>query len=121
MADDNAAVRESLKFLLEEEGYEVQEAADGREAVTLSRAEAPDLMILDIDMPDLDGYTVLLLMKAHPLYKDIPVIVFTGRYREEGFRQHSEALGALYHLVKPLDRERLLIAVTSALSRGEKR
>ena len=121
VADDEALVRESLRLVLEEEGYEVQEAADGREAVETARAKAPDLMILDIDMPDLDGYTVLLLMKSHPLYKSIPVIVFTGRYQGEDFRHHSRALGALFHLSKPVDREDLLAAVTSALFPEEER
>ena len=116
VADDEAIVRDTLRALLEDAGYEVEEAANGQEAVHATRTVRPDLVILDINMPDLDGYSVLLLMKSQPLQRDLPVIVLTGEFVGEEYERHSQALGALYHVGKPIGRDRLLSVVKEALS-----
>jgi PleD family two-component response regulator len=66
VADDNAASRELIREVLEMSGYDVIEAADGRDAVTCTRESAPDLVLVDIQMPRLDGYGVLRELRADP-------------------------------------------------------
>lgn len=115
IADDDDIVRETVQQLLSHFGYTVHKAANGQEALDTVKRLRPDLVILDVNMPDLDGYTVLLLVKSQPLYRDLPIIVLTGDFVGEEYEKHSQALGALYHLRKPVEKEKLLSVVAEAL------
>ena len=107
VVEDEQSLREPLVYLLEKEGYEVIEAGDGASALEHFKAEPIDLILLDIMMPGMDGWSVLSAIKSDPEISDIPVIMLTmGDTQELGF-----ALGAFDFLSKPLDRNQLLKAL----------
>jgi signal transduction histidine kinase/DNA-binding response OmpR family regulator len=105
--DDDEAARDLIRRFLAAEGYRVLTAADGTEGLRLAREHSPDLITLDVIMPDVDGWTVLERLKADAELEKIPVILLTMTdERNLGF-----ALGASQYLTKPIDRERLAEAL----------
>ncbi len=103
IVDDESAMRESLAEALAAEGYRVIKAAGGKEGLRLAREERPDAIILDVIMPDLDGWTVLRSLKQDADLCTIPVVLATVL----GDRDMGLALGAAEHLTKPVDAEDL--------------
>jgi PAS domain S-box-containing protein len=103
VVDDDPTVHDLLSQLLTREGYAVALAATGVEGLNLARKLRPAAVILDIKLPDLDGWTVLAALKGDPELADIPVIVLTI----VDDRARGYALGAAEYLVKPIDRKRL--------------
>jgi len=101
--DDDETVREVLARYLEREGFQVRTADGGREGLEIARAAHPAAITLDINMPDLDGWTVLAAIKGDPRLADIPVILVTI----EDNRSRGYSLGATEYMTKPVDRERL--------------
>jgi len=78
IADDSLVVRAVVRGSLEDEGYRVIEAVDGLAAVECCRQELPDVLLLDVEMPQFDGYQVLSALKADVELKDIPVVFLTA-------------------------------------------
>jgi signal transduction histidine kinase/DNA-binding response OmpR family regulator len=103
IVDDESAMRESLAESLAAEGYRVLKAAGGKEGLRIARDERPDAIVLDVIMPDPDGWTVLRLLKQDSDLCDIPVVLATVL----GDRDMGLALGAAEHLTKPVDTEDL--------------
>jgi CheY-like chemotaxis protein len=101
VVDDDQDIRDSLRMLLEDEGYEVQTAADGAEAVATMRAEAPCFVILDLMMPVMDGWEVAGRMNDDEQLADIPVCVVTAT--PEWAPCNSDCV-----MAKPVDVPRLL-------------
>jgi len=79
VVDDSSLVREMYKAQLEEAGYEVQIAAEGTEAINAAFIQSPDLILLDVHMPKINGYQVCRLLKDQPATKDIPIVIMTAR------------------------------------------
>ena len=102
VVDDNSANREMLGRRLEREGHQVQLAAGGREALDLLQARRVDLVLLDVMMPDLDGYAVLQQLKADAKLRDIPVLMISA-VDEIGSVVRCIELGAEDYLPKPFD------------------
>jgi PAS domain S-box-containing protein len=102
--DDDAAARDLLQRLLSKEGYHAIVATSGEEGLRLARAHSPNAILLDVRMPDLDGWGVLTQLKSDPELADIPVVMVSI----EDERASHCALGALDYLVKPIDSDRLL-------------
>lgn len=102
IADDNLDALESLAILLECDGHEVCKAADGAAAVQLAASWQPDLALLDIGMPALDGYEVARRIRAQPWGQSIVLIALSGWGQSEDVRRSTEA-GFNLHLVKPLN------------------
>jgi CheY-like chemotaxis protein len=103
IADDAAASRELIGTILESAGYEVAEAQDGAEALQSALAQRPDLIILDIQMPLLDGYAVLKALRTHPVLRSIPVVALAltaGAMQDE--RQRALAAGFDLFITKPI-------------------
>jgi hypothetical protein len=101
---------------LEREGFVVRSATGGREGLKLAREMHPAAITLDINMPDLDGWTVLAAIKGDPLLADIPVVLVTI----EDNRSRGYSLGATEYMTKPVDRERLIALlreITSPVAR----
>lgn len=80
LLEDNDSVRELIKVLLETEGYSIIEASDGQDGLVKAEQLKPDLMILDLMMPGLDGENVLKTMRRHSKLSKVPVLVVSGKY-----------------------------------------
>jgi two-component system alkaline phosphatase synthesis response regulator PhoP len=106
IADDELYIRLLVKDILEPE-FTVLEASNGEEAVNITRNEQPNLVLMDILMPKLDGYTACYAIKNNELTKDIPVVMLTGVGHELN-RQLSQEMGATAYITKPFNPEDLL-------------
>ena len=106
IADDNPDALESLAMLLECGGHEVCKAADGVQAVELASSRQPELALLDIGMPALDGYEVARRIRAEPWGREMVLVALSGWGQSEDLRRSTEA-GFDLHLVKPLNMEAL--------------
>ena len=115
--DDSATILEMIKAILVSGGYEVITASDGAEALDTARAEEPDLILLDVMLPKLDGYRVCRLLKFDQKYKAIPIIMLTAKAEEQAMATGIRT-GANQYLTKPIEPERLLAAVAEELSKA---
>jgi predicted ATPase/signal transduction histidine kinase/DNA-binding response OmpR family regulator/tRNA A-37 threonylcarbamoyl transferase component Bud32 len=114
VADDQAAIREMLRQQLEEVGYTVREATNGVETLTQVRQTRPDLIILDVMMPELNGFDVASTLRNDPSTMGIPIIILSIiEDKEKGYR-----LGVDRYLTKPVNAETLLIEIDALLTRG---
>ncbi len=116
VADDEPAIRRSLREILDFEGYGVEEAEDGEEALQKTKAGGIDLVLLDIKMPRRDGMEVLQALRDAEV--GVPVVMISGHGTVETAVEATQ-LGAVDFLEKPPDLNRLLVSVRNALSRGE--
>jgi DNA-binding response OmpR family regulator len=115
VVDDKSSVRQLLKEYLTEGGYRVVPAANGREAIYAARHSLPDLILLDIMMPEMDGYEFLRQYKQE---KDTPVIVITAR-EEESDAVLGLELGADDYIIKPFRMKELAARIRAVLRRAE--
>jgi two-component system, cell cycle response regulator len=114
VADDSLVVRAVVCDQLEEEGYEVVQAVDGESALAQCAIMRPDAILLDIEMPGLDGYQVLARLKADPKLSDIPVVFLTGRTSTDDMVGGLRA-GAHDYLRKPFEPAELLARIGGAV------
>jgi signal transduction histidine kinase/DNA-binding response OmpR family regulator len=114
VVDDEPSIRRFLRHILEADGFLVTESRCGEDAVAIARRELPSLVLLDLVLPDIDGFEVLSRLKDREETKDIPVIILSIIEDDERcFR-----LGASDYLPKPINRERLVERVTSLIAAG---
>jgi DNA-binding response OmpR family regulator len=106
LVEDDPSVRELLKVLLEVEGYDIVEASDGLEGLEKAGALRPDLMIVDLMMPQVDGERVISRLRADPGTKRMPVIVVSGRY--EALDRCRDMIGPDNVFAKPFEPVKLL-------------
>jgi two-component system nitrogen regulation response regulator NtrX len=117
--DDESAIRDSLKMTLEYEGYEFLAAATGQEGLALVEREGPDLVLLDIKMPGMDGMEVLTRLKA--MNDTLPVVMISG-HGTTSTAVEAIKRGAVDFLDKPFEStDRLLVTIGNALERGRLR
>jgi two-component system phosphate regulon response regulator PhoB len=102
VADDERAIRLLCRVNLVASGMDVLEAGDGREALELARKERPDLVLLDVMMPEVDGWTVARELAKDERTRDIPIVFLTAR-AEAADKRLGEQLGGVGYLVKPFD------------------
>jgi len=114
--DDDYHVRPTLARLLQRGGFQVSEAADGRTGLEFIERDPPDLVLLDIRMPDIDGYEVLRRIKLNPLHQHIPVVILTASDLGKNAQEHALALGAVRYLEKPIASGDLLAEIERILS-----
>jgi two-component system chemotaxis response regulator CheY len=114
IADDASSSRELLRVILEGEGYEVMEAIDGEQAVHTAPNFSPDLVILDLQMPKLDGYSVAIALRKIPAFAGIPIVALAAALPEVSPEQMTEA-GFTRCLVKPISPARLRDCITQLL------
>ncbi len=107
IVDDNVDAVATLKDRLEFEGYELEYALDGFEALKSIKKSKPDLVLLDVMMPQQDGFTVCFKLKNNPETKDIPIIMLTAKSLMSDMEQGMK-MGAETYVVKPFDMEVLL-------------
>jgi len=106
IVEDNADARESLRTILELSGHEIYEAGDGPRGIEQALSLRPDMALIDIGLPSLDGYEVARQIRSAPIGRDIFLVALTGYGQPRDRRQAQEA-GFDAHLVKPVDLERL--------------
>jgi len=112
--DDDRFLRLGLNIRLNANGYDTCFASDAASAIRTALEQMPDLIILDLVLPDADGYAVMQTLKAHPDVADVPIIVLTGRDRCTHEDRVREA-GAMQFFQKPVDNSRLLMRIRQLL------
>ena len=115
IVDDSVTVRKVTSRLLERQGYDVVTAKDGVDAIEQLETIKPDLMLLDIEMPRMDGFEVTNLVRHHELHRDLPIIMITSRTGEK-HRERALSLGVSQYMGKPFQEETLLENIESLLT-----
>lgn len=114
VADDEPFVLRSLEFILKKEGYRVVTAVDGQEALDKAKAERPDLCLLDIQMPRMDGNQVCRHLREDPERKDTYIVMITAK-GQEADRQISLESGANEYFTKPFSPRKVITRVKEIL------
>ena len=113
-ADDSASVRQMVSFTLKQNGYEVIEAVDGRDALTKLASQKVDMLVTDLNMPNLDGLGLIRGVRAGSLNKFIPIIMLTTE-SQDSKKGEGKAAGATGWIVKPFKPEQLIAVVKKVL------
>lgn len=116
--EDNLENRLLVKRVLTAEGYAVWEAANASEAVNLIADQTPDLILMDINMPDIDGYTLTARLKAQPALANTPIIALTANVMK-GDRERSLEAGCNGYIQKPIDVDTLPRQIARFLANGK--
>jgi CheY-like chemotaxis protein len=115
VVEDHIALRRDMSFILEVAGFDVVSAADGVEALALMKRQTPDLVLSDIDMPNLNGYELLRQMRTEKKLAAVPCILMSGNDDYDHLMTALE-LGAADYLPKPFDAYELIDAIHMALT-----
>ena len=115
VVDDEANTVEFLRITLEMSGYEVLEALDGATALKQVAEHQPDLVLLDVMMPKMDGLAVCRRLRAEPATADLPIVILSARTSVEAIRE-GLAAGATRYLTKPITRDNLLETIREVLN-----
>ncbi len=116
IVDDEQDIVESLRFVLEAAGYTCYCAYNGEDGLHLAKEIIPDLIILDVMMPKINGYKISRLLKFDNKYKNIPILMVTARSQEED-KLIGEETGADEYITKPFDLEEVVSRVNSYLGK----
>ncbi|MBU0630918.1 MAG: response regulator [Candidatus Margulisbacteria bacterium] len=119
VVDDEPDVRSLIEVLLASSGYSVITASDGQQALEKARVEHPDIILLDVMLPKLDGYKVARMLKFDENFKHIPIIMLTAKVTDRDKEMGIET-GADIYLTKPFEAENLLAAMERALQKYQK-
>ena len=102
IAEDSADSREMMQVLLEQRGYQVVAADDGRRALEAALSSRPDLVLMDLELPKLDGLSVTRNLRLDPKFKDVPIVILSG-HDPSRFRQEALDAGCDDYLLKPIN------------------
>lgn len=114
VVDDSASMRQMVEFTLKEAGHQVMVAEDGQVALNLAQGASADLVITDVNMPNMDGITLIKELRALPAYKFTPILTLTTESTAEK-KMEGKGVGATGWIVKPFNPEKLLATVNKAL------
>jgi len=114
LVDDEEQLLQLVKMRLEASSYEVLTASDGQEGLEKAQKEKPDLIILDLMLPRMDGYKVCAFLKRDRRFNNIPIIIFTARAQQSDAKL-GEEVGANAYLTKPFEAQTLLAKVKELL------
>lgn len=112
--DDSTSMRQMVLFTLQQAGYEVVEASDGVEALEVANTRSFDLVITDVNMPNMDGITLIGKLRSLQDFKFTPILMLTTESSSEK-KQAGKTAGATGWIVKPFDPERLLETIKKVL------
>ena len=112
--DDSASVRQLQRFVLSAAGYDVVEAVDGKDAVAKLGGETVNLILTDLNMPNLDGVGLIKAIRAAGAHKHTPIVVISTESQQEK-KQEARAAGATAWIVKPFTPEQLLAVVKKVI------
>jgi CheY-like chemotaxis protein len=116
LVEDNETIRRAFAILLEESGYQVLQASSGEEAMEICRSGDPELALMDLGLPDINGLEVTRRIKADPATRGIVVVAVTGRALETD-ENACRAAGCDGYLTKPIDTQKLLTVIPEFLGR----
>lgn len=114
LVEDNEVNRRLAEFLLTSQGWEVREAASAEEAFEMLAMERPDLIVMDIQLPGMDGLEATKRLKKDPLLRDIPVVAVTS-FAMVGDEEKAIAAGCIGYLTKPIDKATFIGEIASHL------
>lgn len=120
IVDDEVETLRLVGLMLENKGYQIIAANNGQKAIDIAQREIPDLIILDIMMPGIDGYTVIRQLRQNPVTDQIPIIIFTAKTEMDDKILGLE-LGADSYLTKPISTRDLIAHIKAAISRASKK
>ena len=112
--DDSASVRQMVSFTLREAGYNVVEAADGKDAVSKLGVMDLNLIVTDLNMPNMDGIELIKTLRANTKYKFVPIIMLTTESQNEK-KMEGKSAGATGWIVKPFKPEQLLAVIKKVI------
>jgi two-component system, chemotaxis family, chemotaxis protein CheY len=112
--DDSASMRQMVRYTLETAGYEVVQATDGVEALDYAKTAAADLVLTDVNMPNMDGITLCRELRGLSHYKGVPILMLTTESATETKTRGKQA-GATGWIVKPFNPEQLLATIAKVL------
>lgn len=116
LVEDNPMNRRVAEFLLKSKGYVVYEARDGQEALELAKAHFPDLILMDLQLPGLDGFATAKIIKEDAATRIIPVVAFTA-YAMKGDEERAVKAGFDGYITKPIDPDEFPVIVASYLAK----
>jgi CheY-like chemotaxis protein len=119
LIEDNELNRDMLSRRLQKRGYEVVMAADGETGVAMAQAEAPELILMDVSLPGIDGWEATRRLRAAPETRHIPILALTA-YTTSGDREKALAAGCDDFDTKPIDLPRLLGKIETLLKKGHR-
>ncbi len=115
VADDSPSIRKFVSFSLTMQGYEVISACDGMEALEKLPNAKVDLVVTDLNMPNMDGFELIKAIRANPEYEELPIIILSSLSSSEDIEK-GMSCGANSYLVKPFDPKRMQYEVSKYLS-----
>ncbi len=115
VVDDERVVRRVLSIMLTQAGWHVDQAADGFEAILMVQTKQPDVVVLDIMMPQMDGYEVLQVLRNEPETAELPVVILSAKMDDTAIKKGLD-LGANRYLVKPVRQHILVQTIEEVLT-----
>ncbi len=114
IVDDEPQIVRALELLMDRENFKIRSASDGVEALRAIEDDAPDLILLDLMMPRMDGFELCQKIRANPSWKDMVIVILTAKGRDIE-REKGMALGADYYVTKPFSTREVVQLIKSAL------
>lgn len=115
VAEDSSTIRKFISFCLSSKGYEIILAKDGMEAIEKLPSERIDLVITDLNMPNVDGFELIKTIRENEYYRDMPIIILSSLAKNDDV-QRGLGCGANSYLIKPFDPSRILYEVSKYLN-----
>lgn len=115
LVDDETDILQTVQLSLEMEGYEILTACDGKKALDKAQEHLPDLIVLDVMLPSVDGYQIARILKSNTRSQHIPIIMLTARAQKID-RELGERTGADYYMTKPFDLDQFIKKVEELLA-----
>ncbi len=114
IVDDSNAIRQSVSFILKENGYETREAVDGRDGFEKLKDQKVDLIITDVNMPNMDGISMVKELRGTDTHKFTPILVLTTE-SQASIMQEGKGAGATGWIVKPFSNDKLIATIKKVL------
>lgn len=117
IAEDSDTIRKFIVISLKLAGFNVVSAVDGMEALEKFPLQKVDLLVTDLNMPNIDGFSLIKTIREDPEYKDLPIIILSSLGKEEDIRRGFE-IGANSYLIKPFNSKRILYEISKYLGKA---
>ena len=119
LVEDNPVNRRLAEFLLRSQGYRVREAATAKQAFEMVKTERPALILMDLQLPGMDGLEATRKLKQDPTMRDVPIIAVTS-YAMQGDRERAHEAGCVGYITKPIDKTTLIQEIATILGNNDR-